>query len=151
MGNRAVIAIKDKYVEKENTPCLYLHWNGGRDSVQSFLDVHNELGMRGAEDPSYALARLTQIICNALGGELSCGITIYSRADTDNGDNGVYWLDNVDEKLSIVEREFAPEVEQTYHLKQEGGAEAMKNSVIRCMPESYRVDIGALDQEVKNA
>ncbi len=144
MGNRAVIAIKDKYVEKENNPCIYLHWNGGRDSVQRCLDVQHELEMRGAEDPCYALARLTQIICNALGGELSCGINIYSRADTNNFDNGVYWLDNVDGKLSIIEREFAPEVEQTYHLKQEGGAEAMKNSIIRCMPESYL-------QEVKNA
>ena len=134
MGNRAVIAIKDKYTEKENTPCLYLHWNGGRDSVQSFLDVHNELGMRGAEDSSYALARLTQIICNALGGELSCGINIYRRADTDNGDNGVYWLDNVDGKLSIVEREFAPDVEQTHWLEKGG----MKESIIECMPESYQ-------------
>jgi hypothetical protein len=140
MGNRAVIAIKDKFYKKEDTPCIYLHWNGGRDSVQSFLDVHNELGMRGAEDSNYALARLTQIICNALGGELSCGISIYSRADTDNGDNGVYWLDNVDEKLSIVEREFAPDVEQTHWIEKGG----MKESIIKCMPESYL-------QEVKNA
>ena len=136
MGNRAVIAVKSDHYEKENTPCLYLHWNGGRDSVQSFLDVHNELGMRGAEDSSYALARLTQIICNALGGELSCGISIYKCADTDNGDNGVYWLDNVDEKLSIVEREFAPAVEQTNYLKKYG-ADALKNDVIQHMPESY--------------
>lgn len=146
MGNRAVIAIKNEYIEKENTPCIYLHWNGGRDSVQSFLDVHNELGMRGAEDPCYALARLTQIICNALGGNLSCGINIYSRAHTNNFDNGVYWLDNVDGKLSIVEREFAPEVEQTYWRDEEqGGSDAMKNSIIKCMPESYQ------KEEVKNA
>ena len=144
MGNRAVIAIKDPSYKNRNklhTPCIYLHWNGGRDSVQSFLDVHNELGMRGAEDACYALARLTQIICNALGGELSCGINIYRRADTDNGDNGVYWLDNVDGKLSIVEREFAPEVEQTHWRDEEqGGEDAMKNSIIKCMPESYQND-----------
>ena len=140
MGNRAVIAIKDpsyKDREKIHTPCLYLHWNGGRDSVQSFLDVHNELGMRGAEDPSYALARLTQIIGNALGGGLSCGITTYECADTKNGDNGVYWLDNVDGKLSIVDREYAPAVEQTHWIEKGG----MKESILKCMPESYREEM----------
>ena len=82
MGNRAVIAIKENGIKKENPPCIYLHWNGGRDSVEGFLETHNKLGMRGAEDASYALARLTQIIANALGGELSCGITTYECADT---------------------------------------------------------------------
>ena len=102
MGNRAVIAIKQKNIEIANTPCIYLHWNGGRDSVEGFLETHHKLGMRGAEDATYALARLTQIIGNALGGELSVGVGIYSQLDTDNYDNGVYWLDNVDGKLQIV-------------------------------------------------
>ena len=105
MGNRAVIAIKQKNIEIANTPCIYLHWNGGRDSVEGFLETHHKLGMRGAEDATYALARLTQIIANAIGGELSVGVGIYSQLDTDNYDNGVYWLDNVDGKLQIVERE----------------------------------------------
>ena len=119
MGNRAVIAIKENGIKKENPTCIYLHWNGGRDSVEGFLETHNKLGMRGAEDASYALARLTQIIANALGGELSCGITTYECADTDNGDNGVYWLDNVDGKLQIVDREYEPDQEQqNYDLEE---------------------------------
>tara|TARA_R110000851_G_scaffold222842_1_gene375688 strand:+ start:82 stop:507 length:426 start_codon:yes stop_codon:yes gene_type:complete len=133
MGNRAVIAIKENGIKKENPPCIYLHWNGGRDSVEGFLETHNKLGMRGAEDASYALARLTQIIANALGGELSCGITTYECADTDNGDNGVYWLDNVDGKLQIVEREYEPAQEQqNYDL------EEFTNDCLKAMPESYQ-------------
>ena len=135
MGNRAVIGIKDNDIKKENTPCIYLHWNGGRDSVEGFLEAHHKLGMRGAEDKPYALARLTQIIANAMGGELSIGVGIYSQLDTDNYDNGVYWLDNVDGKLQIVEREYEPnhtQEQQNYDL------EEFSNSCIETMPESYQ-------------
>tara|TARA_R110000782_G_scaffold30912_1_gene76694 strand:+ start:733 stop:1152 length:420 start_codon:yes stop_codon:yes gene_type:complete len=133
MGNRAVIAIKQKNIEIANTPCIYLHWNGGRDSVEGFLETHHKLGMRGAEDATYALARLTQIIANAIGGELSVGVGIYSQLDTDNYDNGVYWLDNVDGKLQIVEREYEPAQEQ-----QNYDIEEFSNSCIETMPESYQ-------------
>jgi len=37
MGNRAVITIKDKDFPKEDWNSLYLHWNGGRDSVEPFF------------------------------------------------------------------------------------------------------------------
>ena len=34
MGNRAVLEFKDQ----SNQPNIYLHWNGGRASVEAFLN-----------------------------------------------------------------------------------------------------------------
>ena len=99
MGNRAVIAFKSKHQEKDQSPAIYLHWNGGRDSVEAFLLAGQRLGVRGG-DPSYCIARLTQIIGNYLGGTLSLGVGCYGNFG-DQGDNGVYWINN----WKIVERE----------------------------------------------
>ena len=43
MGNRAVITIKEKDTPQEDWNSLYLHWNGGRDSVEPFLHVSKTL------------------------------------------------------------------------------------------------------------
>lgn len=90
MGNRAVIIM-------ENSPKvgIYLHWNGGPESVLAFLE---ETKQRGARDPSgdtsYALARLVQTIADFLsmdgGYETSIGVGPVDQLDCDNGDNGVY-------------------------------------------------------------
>jgi len=41
MGNRCLIAFKEKEStkKKEDVPCIYLHWNGGRDSVEAFPPI----------------------------------------------------------------------------------------------------------------
>ena len=36
MGNRAVITTKENMYN--NGVAIYLHWNGGRDSVEAFLE-----------------------------------------------------------------------------------------------------------------
>ena len=36
MGNRAVIAYREEGVPKEQSTAIYVHWNGGRDSVEGF-------------------------------------------------------------------------------------------------------------------
>ena len=102
MGNRAVIEIQDTGIG------IYLHWNGGRNSVQAFLDVAKEYDVRTTED--YGIARLVQIIGNFFGGTLSVGIGTIERMDTDNGDNGVYVIDKY---FNIVERKFMRYPEQT--------------------------------------
>jgi len=99
MGNRAVIAFKSEQFEKDQSPAIYLHWNGGRDSVEAFLRAGERLGIRG-NDPTYCMARLTQVIGNYLGGTLSLGVGCYGNF-RDPGDNGVYWIKN----WEIVERE----------------------------------------------
>lgn len=83
MGNRAVIKI-----EGESTG-IYLHWNGGVESVLGFLKAAKDLGVRDPKgDPSYCLARLTQIIGNFFGGTLSVGLGVADRMD--NSDNGTF-------------------------------------------------------------
>ena len=101
MGNRAVITIKEKDVPQEDWNSLYLHWNGGRDSVEPFLHVAKLYGIRCNDDSSYAIARLSQLIGNTLGGTLSLGVGAYKCLDTQS-DNGVY----VVEDWEIVEREY---------------------------------------------
>jgi len=90
MGNRAVIAFKDEHFEEDMCPAIYLHWNGSRESVEGFLKAAEKFGIRG-DDSSYCIARLTQVIANAIGGTLSLGVGCYGNFG-DPGDNGVYWI-----------------------------------------------------------
>jgi hypothetical protein len=92
MGNRAVIAFQEETLTMiaSDTVGIYLHWNGGPDSVHAFLDAAKELGVRPDD---YGVARLCQIIGNWFGGTLSIGIGLCRTMDTDNGDNGTYVVD----------------------------------------------------------
>lgn len=103
MGNRAVITNKDRQIG------VYLHWNGGRDSVNSFLTYCKIAGYRDlTSDPTYGFARLTQVISNWFGGNLSVGVNVLSKLDCDNFDNGMYIVDGWD----IVGREYHEGEEQ---------------------------------------
>lgn len=102
MGNRAVITTEDKQMG------VYLHWNGGRDSVEAFLDYCDLQGFRSPDCDTYGWARLCQVIGNFFGGGLSVGIGLYDQLDTDNGDNGVYIIKG----WRIVGREFNRHAEQ---------------------------------------
>ena len=84
MGNRAVITDRDKRVG------VYLHWNGGRHSVEAFLKYCK---LRGFRTGDYGWARLCQVIGNFFGGGLSVGIDTLDHLDCDNGDNGMYIMD----------------------------------------------------------
>jgi hypothetical protein len=88
MGNRAVITVAPY---AETNIGIYLHWNGGRESIEGFLAAAKALGMRPpVGDPYYAMARLVQIIGNFFGGSTALGIGLCRELDTDNGDNGTY-------------------------------------------------------------
>ena len=84
MGNRAVITTEAEEIG------VYLHWNGGRDSVEAFLAVCEQMGHRCPEDDGYGWARLCQVIANYIGGTYSIGIDKIENLDCDNGDNGMY-------------------------------------------------------------
>ena len=108
MGNRAVITTKENMYN--NGVAIYLHWNGGRDSVEAFLEYGK---LKGLHMDDYGFARLTQIISNFFGGTLSIGVNVFNHTDYDNMDNGTYIVDN---DLNIIERRFAPMFEQnTYN------------------------------------
>lgn len=103
MGNRAVLAFGNP--ENPQTIGIYLHWNGGRESVEGFLDAAHEL--RLSNGPDYILARFTQMIANFFGGTNSIGIGPLDSLDCDNGDNGLFQIDP--EALTIIGRRFHEE------------------------------------------
>ena len=83
MGNRAFIkpAASDEMA-------LYLHWNGGIDSVTAFLkycELQGFPGFGGSHD-DYALARLAQVVSNFMSPDgYSVGVTAGFSDWTDNG------------------------------------------------------------------
>ena len=99
MGNRAVIAFK-----AEPKTGIYLHWNGGPESVLAFIDAAKQRGARGPEQCDYAFAALASTIGLFIHAEsmpgfsanrelLSFGIGPIETLDCDNYDNGLYWID----------------------------------------------------------
>lgn len=113
MGNRAVITTAPYGA---NNTGIYLHWNGGRASIEGFLRAAKRLGFRSpAGDESYALARLTQVIATFFGNDgLSVGIGRLSSLDVDNGDNGTYLIGG---DWEIVGRKFFKGREEIDELK----------------------------------
>lgn len=84
MGNRAIIKPEGKDIG------VYLHWNGGIDSVTAFLKYCELRNFRSFDD-SYGIARFCQVVGNFFGGGLSIGIqsgigeTLYDAKYIDNG------------------------------------------------------------------
>jgi len=98
VGNRAVIT---SYPYDADNVGVYVHWNGGRSSVEGFCLACKELGYRDPEsDPAYGLARLTQAIGLFFGGELSLGIGIVEHMDA--SDNGVWVINSAWEIADVV-------------------------------------------------
>lgn len=64
MGNRAVITTRKDL----NGIGVYLHWNGGRDSVSAFLTYCKLKGFRPPERDNYGWAYLCTTIGNFFGG-----------------------------------------------------------------------------------
>lgn len=92
MGNRATITTAP--FNKKNA-CIYVHWNGGRESIEAFCAAAKELGYRSpGDDASYAMARLTGLICNFFGldGDTSIGFGTVGDLIEAGGDNGCFVL-----------------------------------------------------------
>lgn len=89
MGNRAVITFDSTPHAKSLG--VYLHWNGGPESILAFAEALNHFKVRDSKsDDSYQFARFVQLVGNYLGGTLSLGVGTLDRLDCDNGDNGLY-------------------------------------------------------------
>ena len=114
MGNRAVIAFT-----AEPTTGIYLHWQGGPGSVLAFINAAKYRGARSpGSDTSYAFGALASTIGEFMHGDwretrvkypsctelMSFGIGPIDTLDTDNYDNGVYWIGD---DWKIVKREFS--------------------------------------------
>lgn len=130
MGNRAVITTK--YNFEHNGIGVYVHYNGGRDSITAFLTYCKLRGFRKPEEDSYGWARLAQVIGNFFGGDgLSVGLNTVDRLDCDNYDNGVYFIEN----WEIVGREYFHGEEQANH-----DLVGMLQAINETQPEDQRLD-----------
>lgn len=105
MGNRAIVKPIDKSVG------VYLHWNGGVESVTAFLEYcklkeHRDFGGKHAD--GYGIARFCQVVGNFFGGGLSIGLetdVVESEEQAEWMDNGIYVVDGWD----IVRRIGSPD------------------------------------------
>jgi hypothetical protein len=110
MGNRAVIS----FCTGKSAPCIYLHWNGGRPSIEAFLKTSKHLGLNQSildahDDTRYdvqaeVMDKIAEMIAKHFF-DCEVGRTVYretyGNSDADNGDNGVYLIDR---KLDIIGR-----------------------------------------------
>lgn len=128
MGNRAVITTEKNF--KNNGVGVYLHWNGGYDSVSAFLKYCELKGYRTPDMDNYGWARLCQVIGNFFGGSTSLGIDTVDNLDCDNYDNGVYIIKD----WEIVDRKHKRHAEQMNYEMEE-----MLMAIDKAMPEKEQI------------
>lgn len=144
MGNRAVITINKNL----NETGIYLHWNGGRASVEAFLAYCNLKGYRPPCYDCYGWAYLCGVITNFFGSGLSVGVDNCQRLDTDNYDNGVYLLGDTPETgWYITGRMFYGDYPEQYDYDL---LDTLK-AIDKCMPDHMRLTAGEWERfaEVK--
>lgn len=106
MSNSAYITTKKNY--EIGGIAIYVHWNGGRDSVEGFLKYCELKGYRAPNADGYGWARLAQVIGNFFGGTVSVGIEYIRPGFEYCSDNGFYII----EGWKIVDRKNPPLFEQ---------------------------------------
>jgi hypothetical protein len=101
MGNRAVIIFTGGGL---TSPGVYLHWNGGAESIDQFLGQLAETMPAALGEPARCAARFAQIVGNffdegAQPETRGLSVALMNRTDVldpaeltrlDPGDNGVY-------------------------------------------------------------
>lgn len=140
MGNRAVITTRERKVG------LYLHWNGGCDTVEPLLRYCELQGYRPPSGDDYGWARLAQVVGNFFGGALSVGVGAYTTdVRMDPGDNGVYVIDGwrIVERLRTERREGGSPHVVRFAEEREGqrghGFDEMLRAFDEAMPERLRL------------
>jgi len=103
MGNRAVITF-DENPTPESIG-VYLHWNGGAESIYPFLQALDHYKVRDNCDKPYQLARFVQIVANFFGSTTSLGVGRLKELDCTNGNNGVYVVSRDNGKLTVKRSE----------------------------------------------
>jgi hypothetical protein len=110
MGNRATVIFTDG--KESFSPAVYLHWNGGPESVYAFLEELERRRQRCDQD--YECARFIQLIgeffdqdrisSTSLGvanGPKSDAICDLLKVRTDHGDNGFYLVNRTVEPMKV--------------------------------------------------
>lgn len=110
MGNRAVIIFTNPDAT-EFSPAVYLHWNGGPESIYQFLDELDRRKVRA--DQNYECARFVQIVGEFMDNEkrssLSLGVMngphhMRNVRGMSLGDHGVYLVARVEGGKTIMRR-----------------------------------------------
>ena len=119
MGNRAVIT-HEPY--NENNVGVYVHWNGGRASIEGFLQACKELGYRDPCEDNYGFTGMIYAMCLYFNYDgTSVGVDVCKNLDQHNFDNGVYVIGKgfkiVDRKFFEGEEEI--NLEKTEHIRNE--------------------------------
>lgn len=133
MGNRAIIKGKGQNLD------VYVHWNGGIDSVTAFLEYCKLKGYRSPETDTYGVARLCQVIGNFFGGSDSVGIENVDKnisPEYVSGwclDNGIYEVENWKIKSHWNPGLVTEEYHEGYDLKE------MLLNIDASMPEEERL------------
>lgn len=142
MGNSAVITTRENY--ENNGIGVYVHWNGGRDSVEAFLEYCRLRHFHFPEIDPRGWARLVQVIANYFGGNLSVGVEDMDRLNTDMADHGVFLIQG----WRIVGREMITRAEQHDHDLNE-----MLMELDACQPEKDQLGkeylLDSEDRQVK--
>ena len=132
MGNRAVLQFGKN---PNNSLGIYLHWNGGRASVQGFLNAVNQIPEYRGQSKDYKTARLIQLIGLFFSGGYSVGVDIANNLDRDNWDNGTYIIDEDKENkdLAIIDRLFIKSYfkEEINQEKTDEICELLKDKIIK--------------------
>jgi len=110
MGNRATVIFTDG--KKSFSPAVYLHWNGGAESVYGFLEELNRRKARA--DQCYECARFIELAGDFMDQDefsSSClGVANSPRSDkpqdlakvkTDLGDNGIYLVNRTGDNMTV--------------------------------------------------
>ena len=105
MGNRANVIFADS-IGETISPCIYLHWNGGAESIYPFLDELDRRHVRA--DHNYEAARFIEVVAQfmdhgekdmytlslgVVNGPKSITIKDLNKVATDSEDNGFYIID----------------------------------------------------------
>lgn len=136
MGNRALITTRFNY---ENDGInIYLHWNGGRDSVEAFLKYCELKGYRPPDEDCYGWARLCQVIGNFFGGGLSLGIDNFNKVAGEWQDNGTYiiegweivgrecWNENWEEQYNYDLTEMLVDIDKAQPIDEQFGSKFIR-------------------------
>lgn len=110
MGNRAVIVWTDEQGNyTDNSTGIYLHWNGGRDSIEAFLAYCEMCGYESPTEDPVGFKRFAKVVSGFFGSSPTTVETApISQLDTDNYDNGMYICRGWD----IIGRKYLPGEEQ---------------------------------------
>ena len=122
MGNRAVLS----FGTATQAPAIYLHWNGGRASVEGILEACRETkctaGLRGAK----LADRVAAVAVGFIGSSVYRGRA--DQCDCDNGDNGVYIIGP---DLAIVGRLYSDPAREELDAEKTAGIRDTCRAVIQ--------------------